>query len=162
MKVSLLSSRFVIIDQSIGKCDQGNKPKHVILQNLKTNKKLLVFWEGQRKEKHIITNYWGWLLIHKLSSYILENLNSPDPLFWLRLQGFYSGCHKPQTTSDCSKFQFQSSASLNRERLKVHSNLYFCQYQCNVNIWSSRIAKIKSKEQERRNLGTNELVSDGV
>ena len=26
-----VSRRFVIIDQSVGKCDQGNKPKHVIL-----------------------------------------------------------------------------------------------------------------------------------
>ena len=43
VKVSLLSSRIVIIDQYVGICDQGDKPKHVILPNFNKIKKILVF-----------------------------------------------------------------------------------------------------------------------
>ena len=42
-KVSLLPSRIVIFDQYVGICDQGDKPKRVILPNFNKIKKILVF-----------------------------------------------------------------------------------------------------------------------
>ena len=51
----------LIIDQYVGICDQGDKPKHVILPNFNKIKKILVFWERQRNEKHIIFgDSLGW------------------------------------------------------------------------------------------------------
>ena len=45
-----VSRRLVVIDQSVGICDQGDKPKRVICQ-ISINQENLFFWEGQRKEE---------------------------------------------------------------------------------------------------------------
>ena len=56
-KVSLFSTIFVIIDQSVDICDQGNKPKHVILPNFKINQENVGLLRRSEKRK---AHYWMW------------------------------------------------------------------------------------------------------
>ena len=58
----------MIIDQSVGKCDQGNKPKHVILPSLNKVRKCLSFEKVREKKSTLFhcTRFTFTLIIYKL------------------------------------------------------------------------------------------------
>ena len=69
-EVGLFSRRFVIIDQSNGICDQGNKPKHVICQIEINYKNVGLLRRSEKRNTHYCLLLFVPPRIGEISTYL--------------------------------------------------------------------------------------------